>query len=176
MLAFTESQFNPYRKYCFPVFVIAVAGAIWYCYSILQESSQPYNSKFGLLPLVFYFITTCCFIYSILFQQLKIRIDEAGIHFRTPFSWTVWRSVLWSEVSKVYIREYAPQGEYPKGILGRREGPNGVVYDRLPGLHPMGLQIEKTNGGRILIGTKRPDDLREYLLNHVPKDRVYSER
>lgn len=110
------------------------------------------------------------FYYLAFFQQLTIQIDELGVHFQAPLSWARWQHIPWQEIDRLYVREIALFGEYPKGPLGMRQGPNGFAYVPMMGL--FGLQIEKTTGVRYLLGTQQPDPPRAYLLNRQATNAV----
>ncbi|MFD2572986.1 hypothetical protein ACFSUS_20250 [Spirosoma soli] len=92
-------------------------------------------------------------------RDLIFHVDQEEIRFWIkPFG--QWQVIPWSDIDQAYVREYALWGEYPKGIAGIRQGPNGWVYSA-GGTY--GLQINKKSGGKILLGTQRPDELREFL-------------
>lgn len=99
------------------------------------------------------------FLYVTVFRKIITRIDQTSIQFcRKPFS--QWEIIDWADVERAYVREFALYGEYPKGVGGTRQGPNGWAYI-LDGTY--GLEINKKSGGKILLGTQRPDELRAFL-------------
>ncbi|XWW45712.1 hypothetical protein JYG30_23845 [Fibrella sp. USSR17] len=79
-----------------------------------------------------------------LFQRLETRLDKEGVHFKAPLSWAKWQHIGWHEIDRIFVRKYALFGEYPKGMMGLRQGPGGFAYAPQYGL--FGLQIEKKLG------------------------------
>ena len=91
---------------------------------------------------------------------LETQIDANEIRVRA-FFFTKWLVIPWADVEKAYMREYAMIGEFPKGIMGFRQGPSGMLYSMTG--NTWGLQLKKKSGLGILIGTQRPDELRTFL-------------
>ncbi len=100
-----------------------------------------------LLVLIFFFKLT-----------LHTRIDESGIHYRFAPVHRKERHIKWSDVKNIYVRKYKPIAEY--GGWGFRMGRSGTALNTSGN---MGLQIEFTNGKRLLIGTHKPDELKRIL-------------
>jgi hypothetical protein len=97
-------------------------------------------------------------LFTILFASfgLDTMIQKDGIYIRFfPFHLS-FRHYAWDQLSKSYIREYSPITEY--GGWGFRVGVfgNGKAYS-VSG--KMGLQLEFTNGRKLLIGTNKADEL-----------------
>ena len=91
--------------------------------------------------------------------RLDTRLDAAGVSYRMrPLGW---RRLAWPEVRQAYVREYSPIAEYGgwgiKGISFKNYAFN-VAGNQ-------GLQLELADGRRILLGTQRPDELRQALEN-----------
>ncbi|MEZ0607083.1 hypothetical protein ACAW74_01150 [Fibrella sp. WM1] len=162
MPVYTETQQNPYRWY----FLIAAILAEGITLAFLLNRFPVLQADPVLLgallvgQLVFLLVLTCSF-----FRRLDLRIDEAGIHYRVPLAWARWQQIPWADVDRLYVREYALFGEYPKGRLGLRQGPNGFAFAPFHG--QFGLQIEKTTGGKVLLGTQQAAALTTYLTNHA---------
>lgn len=97
----------------------------------------------------------------ILIPKLETRIQEDGIYIKFfPFHWS-YKIYKWSDISKAYVRQYNPLGEY--GGWGIRFGfGNGKAYNVSGNT---GLQLELHNGKKVLIGTNRPDELEKVLSN-----------
>jgi hypothetical protein len=101
-------------------------------------------------------LLTSCLMFII---QLKTKITDKGIYVQLfPFH-LKYKFFAYNEMSLLYIRKYSPIGEF--GGWGLRYSFNGkgkafnVSGD-------MGLQLE-VNGKKILIGTQRPDELKEII-------------
>lgn len=98
------------------------------------------------------------------FTKLTTLIDNDGIWIRyIPFM-NKMKFVSWNQIKYVYIRKYDPIMEF--GGYGLRYGfKRGAAYN-VSGR--WGLQIILKNGKKILIGTKRPDDLKKFLMKIKP--------
>lgn len=98
-------------------------------------------------------LTTLFFVF-----RLETVIKKEGVYVRFfPFH-IKFRHYAWAEIHKSYVRQYAPLGEFGGwGIRYARKGRALNVSGN------MGLQLEFTNGKRLLIGTKKPDELNEAL-------------
>ena len=99
---------------------------------------------------------------SLLFwiAKLETNITKECIYVRLfPFQ-IKYRSILWSNVHKAYIRTYSPIKEY--GGWGIRVGlsENGQAYNVSGNV---GLQIEYTNGNKLLIGTQKAAALEKVI-------------
>ncbi|HPR59226.1 MAG TPA: DUF6141 family protein [Bacteroidales bacterium] len=97
------------------------------------------------------------------FTKLETLIDTEGIHYRfTPF-YRTFRKISWDETNRVYVRKYSPILEY--GGWGVRYGIKGKALNVSGN---KGLQIEFTNGKKLLIGTQQPEELQKVLNQLVP--------
>ncbi|SHG46880.1 hypothetical protein [Winogradskyella jejuensis] len=101
--------------------------------------------------------------------KLNTRIDERGIHYRfVPFH-LKHRFIPWNEISKAYTRTYDPIGEYGGwGIKG------GSLWNKSKGIAinvkgDVGIQLELTNGKKILIGTQKKAQAESTLENYKHK-------
>jgi len=91
------------------------------------------------------------------FIRLKTRIDKQGIYIRfIPFIWN--KTIPWDEVEKAYGRTYTLMDF---GGWGYRFSSQGVAYNA-KGKH--GLQLILKNGKRIMIGTQKPQEIENILL------------
>jgi hypothetical protein len=96
-----------------------------------------------------------------LVARLETRIDRKGVSFRfIPFHRT-WREIDWKMISRAYVRYYKPLSEF--GGYGIRLGlKSGKAYNVSGN---QGLQIELKNGKKLLIGTRRPEE----MAKHIPE-------
>ena len=93
--------------------------------------------------------------------KLRTRIDDEGVHFRmNVFQWKE-RTIPWSEIDRIYVRQYSPLKEY--GGWGIKKGRNGWAYT-LSGNY--GIQVVKKDGKEIMVGTRQPEAAKEYLSGH----------
>jgi hypothetical protein len=86
--------------------------------------------------------------------KLKTRIDEKGIHYRfIPFHLKT-QIIPWSNINKIYVRNYDPISEYGGwGIKG------GSLWNKKKGTAvnvkgDVGIQLELKNNKKLLIGTQ----------------------
>ena len=89
--------------------------------------------------------------------KLETSLDIHGISYRMrPFKW---HYLPWSDVQRAYLKEYSPISEFGGwGIKGysRKNMAFNVSGNQ-------GLQLELTDGRRILLGTQQPEKLRHAL-------------
>ena len=99
--------------------------------------------------------------------RLKTEIDETGIYFKFfPFHFKN-HKIDWSSVEKAFVREYSPLGEF--GGWGIRFGFGHGRALNVSG--NMGLQLHLKNGKKILIGTRKPDELAT-VLGHLKSKNI----
>lgn len=97
------------------------------------------------------------FIYN---TRLITIINEEGVAFSfLPLHWRQ-QFIAWEDIEEVYVREYDALSEY--GGWGMKFGSQGKSYT-VKGRY--GLQLETTDGRKILIGTQRPIELERIMLN-----------
>ncbi len=99
-------------------------------------------------------------VFALIFSiQLKTKITETGIGVQFfPFVWKE-KHFRWDEIKTMEVREYSPIAEY--GGWGLRYSfKNGKAYN-ISGNN--GLQLIFTNDKKLLIGTKKPEELKAAL-------------
>lgn len=99
------------------------------------------------------------FLLIILFYKssLSVKINRNGIYYRfIPFHW-YYRKINWKDVENVYVRRYDALTEYGSG-WGIKFGSAGKAYI-VSGSY--GLQIDLLDERKILLGTKRPVELKK---------------
>lgn len=100
----------------------------------------------------------------VMLSKLTTEISATGLTYRmTPFHRKS-RHVSWDDIDTCEVRRYSPIKEF--GGWGIRIGMNGTAYNVTGN---MGFQFQTHEGKRILIGTRRPDELRE-VLEHLGKE------
>ena len=93
--------------------------------------------------------------------RLDMQIKKDGIYVRFfPFHLN-FRFFSWEVISKSFVRQYNPIAEYGGwgfrlGLFGRGRALN-ISGDK-------GLQLEFSDGKKLLIGTIMPEELRETLI------------
>ena len=160
MLTFTETQQNPYRWYIV-LAVIGIQGCFvsWLFWSKTINLLVEQESWIGGMVAV-YSVFATVFFAGVPFRKIETRVDQHGIQFRVSLFGSLRRVIDWADIDQAYVREFALYGEYPKGLGGTRQGPNGWAYV-MNGDY--GLQINKKSGGKLLLGTQRPDELMAFL-------------
>lgn len=121
---------------------------------LLFEESQRFTQWWLLLIIV---IVTVVLL-SIFIMRLDTQIKSDGIYVRFFPIHRSYRYYPWAVLKSAYIREYAPVSEY--GGWGIK----GTSHDRALNISgKMGLQLELTNGKKLLIGTRRPEEIKQIL-------------
>jgi hypothetical protein len=131
--------------------------------SALMDHDPGLDPPLGSLQLGLAVIGMAAVVSIFAFARLDTQVDAEGIRYRfTPFHFKT-RFLPWSKISKSYVRKYNAILEYGGWgirITGlRRKGRAFNVSGN------MGLQLELDNGRKILLGTRRPDELKEVLQN-----------
>ena len=122
-----------------------------------QEFGNNPLSNTGLL-----IITGFLIILSLTFiiYRLETQITETGIFYRAyPFQKN--KKISWEKISKAYIREYKPFSEYYSGrirIIGLMSSDQAFIVSG-----NKGLQLVFVTGERFLIGTQKPEDMKQVL-------------
>lgn len=113
-------------------------------------------------------ITSILFVSSLIFFfKLITRIDEYGIHYRFfPFHRNL-KTISWSQISKAYIRTYEPIGDYGGwGIKGGWSQKKGKAINVSGNV---GIQLELTNGKKLLIGTNKEIEAKKVIETYQIK-------
>lgn len=162
MKIFTEQQrFNQWWLY-----IIIGASLLAMIIPIAINSDEILNDKTAKIALSISFLLVLVSIFIIRMITLHTRIDEKGIHYRfTPFHRKQY-IIDWKDISNVYVRKYNAISEY--GGWGYRVNflrssgmvSNGKAYN-IKG--NQGIQIELTNGKKVLIGTQKEVEAQRIL-------------
>ena len=108
-------------------------------------------------------LTLFCAVFVLFILTLKTKIDDQGVHVHFfPFKRSP-RLIPWIEIAQIYTRQYSPIGEYGgwgyRIRLGKAKSTAYNVKGRT------GIQIELTNGKKILIGTQKQTEA-ESVINY----------
>lgn len=96
-------------------------------------------------------------IFTSLGAQLVTQIREDGIYVRFPPYQFSFAKYNWDSILEIHIRKFDPLKEYGYGV---RIGPGGRAYT-VPG--DTGIQIIFKDNTRLIISTKRPEEVMEVL-------------
>ena len=156
-MKFKEEQ--RFRAWWVLVFLLSLFGIL--TYAIVQQElfdhpfgSQPASTPIliitGFIPLVMILL------YYI--SRFETIVDDDGILYKFyPFHLKYHR-IRWKEIAHCYVRKYQAITEF--GGWGIRLGNDGRAYN-VAGDN--GLQVELKNGGKVLFGTQKADELRQAL-------------
>lgn len=156
---FSETQ--RFKQWWLWALLAGINGMLLFAIVKQMLLGQPFGDKpasdaelmviFGLLVLL-----TAMFISL----RLETRIKKDGIYFRfVPFHGP-FRYHSWDNLKQCYVRKYSPIMEY--GGWGLRLGMygKGTAFNVSGN---MGLQLKLNNNKRILLGTRRPDEITQVL-------------
>lgn len=128
---------------------------------LLFEESQRFTQWWLILIIV----VVMLILLSVFIMRLDTQIKEDGIYVRFFPIHQKYRHYLWEDLKYVYVREYAPLGEY--GGWGIK----GVADDRVLNISGKeGLQLVFADGRKLLIGTKRSEEIK-IILNQIQQYR-----
>ena len=103
----------------------------------------------------------------IFFFKLTTRIDEKGVYYQFfPFHFSL-KLISWNEISKAYIRTYNPISDY--GGWGLKGGWSKSKGKALNVSGDIGLQLVLKNDKKLLIGTKKSDEIKQVLKTYLNK-------
>jgi hypothetical protein len=152
--------------------VIAINGL--FIYAIVQQVilGKPFGTKpapdYALILIEVFLLMLLVLIISI---RLKTIYTDAGISYRfSPFQLKT-TFIHWHELSDAYVRQYNSFLEY--GGWGIRNGSpkNGRTVNTSESCSE-GLQLQFKNGSRLLIGTKKPDVLRQIVDDVIATGKI----
>jgi hypothetical protein len=141
------------------VVLFALGFVAWDIIEMLLHNISSHDRGEIVLNALFYVIPL--FI-GVIFWIIRfdIRIDESGIYYRFYPIHARQRKIEWQEISKVYVRTYKPMMEYG-GWGWRYSLRNGRAFN-ISG--NQGLQIIFKDGKKLLLGTKRPIEISDLLI------------
>lgn len=132
---------------------------------INDYNKQDSDLSLSSMLLIILFLLIC--IVPIFFFKLKTRIDEIGIHYQFfPFQ-LIFRTIKWLEISNAYVRTYDPIGEF--GGWGLKGGWSSKKGKAINVSGDIGIQLELTNGKKLLIGTNKKEDAITILKTYTNK-------
>ncbi|SMB96880.1 hypothetical protein SAMN00120144_2950 [Hymenobacter roseosalivarius DSM 11622] len=128
--------------------------------AVLQYSGKLPQKEFSWIGVALAILAA----FLLITLRLHTRLDSTGLHYRMTPIHLQWQHIDWAEVSRAYVREYDPLGEYGgwgiKGVISNRAYNMAGSY---------GLQLELHNGNRVLLGTQQPKALRQVIAQLRPE-------
>lgn len=157
------SYIEEQRPHLFWVSVFALIVPGFAIYGIVQQviMGQPFGNHPAPNLVLYLVLIIGLFTSWLVFRfKLLLLVDEEGIHYAFKPLHRKHEMLKWEEIDKCYVRKYKPMREY--GGWGWRYGCRGGRAFNMSG--NMGLQIETKSGKKILIGTRRPDELQKVIM------------
>lgn len=139
--------------------LIGINGLV--LYGIIQQLIL--NKPFGTNPaddMGLLMIAALCILSLAVFYSFKLEtyIKSDGVHVRFyPFH-LKFKHHKWTDIKKAYVRKYSPLKEF--GGWGVRFGNKGNALNMSGN---QGLQLEFADRKNLLIGTQRPDEIKDVL-------------
>lgn len=127
---------------------------------------KPMTDNMLLLFAAFMLLMSIGLPWSIASLQLLTSIDEKGVSYKFKPLHRKYRTLLWVDIAKIFVRKYRPILEY--GGWGIRFGRNGRAYNTSGN---EGIQLLLTNKKKILIGTHKSREAKEVLEYYFPADK-----
>lgn len=159
MYEFTEKQ--KFTQWW--IWLILILVTIGCTYGAIQQ--LVFKIPFGTKPASDEVLLVLCMvplIMLIIFRLfcLETKINADGVFYRFKPIHFKDKKIEWSEIEKIYTREYKPIKEYGGwGIKGSWK--RGKAYNVSGN---QGIQIELKNGKKILIGTQKSQEVNEIIL------------
>jgi len=160
-ILFTEKQ--KFSQWWFWLILIGINGLFVYGIFIQVIGGEHFGDKpMSDVGLIFSTIITSMVSVLILNFRLETIIKKDGIYVRFfPFHFN-FKHYSWDNLSKIYVRQYSALLDYGGwgirlGIFGK-----GKAYNVSGN---MGLQLEFKDNKKLLIGTKKPEQITEVLKN-----------
>lgn len=154
---FTEKQ-RFRQKWLLVIVLITLAVALW---SFLQQIvlGIPFgNNPAPDLTLIILILTPVIIFGFIFSLTLHTRIDQHGVTYRFAPVHRKSRFIRWESIKVARVRKYRPIAEY--GGWGFRIGKGGSSFNTSGN---MGFQLVLNDGKKILIGTQKPDEIKNVL-------------
>lgn len=138
---------------------------ILFIYAIVQQVilDKPIGNKPAPdIVLILVALVPLLLLIFLLTIKLKTRVNDTGIHYRFyPFHFTE-RKIEWHELRDAYMRQY--NSFYEFGGWGIRYGTAKAGRAvNTSASSDIGLQLQFNNGTLLLIGTARPEELRQVI-------------
>jgi len=157
-LLFSEKQ-----KFRLPVYVIFLGVPLLFLYGIYVQliEGRPWgNNPVSNGWLIATFTLTLLFTLFFVIAKLETRITKEGVYVRFFPIHRSFKFFPWSKISIAYVCDYKPIGEY--GGWGIRKSANATAYTTSG---KTGLQLRLIGGRKVLIGTRKPMELKRILKN-----------
>ncbi len=171
----TSTDFNEVQGFkTWWAWLSVAALNVFFIYAIVQQVilGEPFGTKpapdYVLIIVELFFLLLLLFLKLV---RLKTRITEAGIYYRYyPFHFKE-KLIEWHELRDAYMREYNSLYEY--GGWGIRTGAEkcGKALNTSASSN-IGLQLQFNNGKLLLIGTRKPDEIKLIIDSIIASGKI----
>lgn len=150
---FSENQrFSKWFRWPILLLIVWLAYSQWDFLSVEERFKSWKNWEIVVVPMVLFVL------FSIL--QLKTHISKEGVSVQfLPFHWKP-KLYSWDSISTIEIRKYSPIQEYGGWGIKYGWGGQGISYTVSGSI---GLQLTLKNGKKVLIGTKKGEEIKAVL-------------
>ncbi len=167
--ATTFHEEQQFRQSWVWLILIPITALMWYI-AIMQiifhtpVGNNPASESEALILWLLFGI-----LFPIFFYRLKLttEVRNNGLFIRYSPLHLKFKKIQIDKDTKHYMRTYKPITEY--GGWGIKWGPKGKVYNVSGNL---GVQLEFTNGKKLLIGTQKPQQLDSAIRQYLEKERA----
>ncbi len=159
IILFSEKQ--RFKQWWFWLILLGVNGL--FLFGVIQQVilGHPFGDKpIGNTGILIAFGGTLALSLMLFFTKLETQLTQEGIAVRLfPFH-LKFKRFNWSDLEKAYVRQYSPIVDYGGWGLRYSLSGKGKAHN-ISG--NMGLQLQFKNGKKLLIGTRKPEELKEVL-------------
>jgi len=151
--AFSETQ--RFTQKWLWLLVLAVVAIGWLAFYQQIIRGEPFGNRPAPDAMLWVIFVLFGLGFPVFFRSLKLVTELRDDHVYLRYFPIYRRRILYKDIKSVCARQYRPIVEY--GGWGIRWSPaNGMAYNVSGN---MGVQLELTNGKRLLIGSQRADEL-----------------
>lgn len=155
-ILFKEKQ--RFRQWWIWLIVLFIAGSSALGALLALSANTGFSVENTLVPLLL-LLLTLALLGFVIGLRLDTEIRTDGIYVRFVPVHKKFRFYSWAELEKVYVRKYSPIGEY--GGWGLR----GLGKNRALNVSGNeGLQLIMKDGRKLLIGTRKPEEIKAVLI------------
>ncbi|RLG14578.1 MAG: hypothetical protein DRN71_02890 [Candidatus Nanohalarchaeota archaeon] len=151
------------------VWLLILPGTAIVWYITIQELifNNPIGNSNGSNTMTFILCIMFGILFPIFFYNLKLttEVRNNGLYIRFSPIHLKFKKIPIDKETKHYIRTYKPITEY--GGWGIKFGPKGKVFNVSGNL---GVQLEFTNGKKLLIGSQKPQQLDSAIRQYLEKE------
>lgn len=160
-----EQRFNQWWMWAI-IIPVVIGMMILFCHKLyvwfMLDENIPEDIElyYQVLIIVFAMVFTMALAYGIFIAKLETQIKNGAIHYRfIPFIFK-WRKIVKSDITDWSVRQYNPIAEYGGWGVRFTFGKSRAVNVK----GNKGLQLVLKSGKKLLIGTQKPEELRNVMV------------